>query len=309
MSDLIKFKTETLVAFAQVAHLGSFTAAANQLGQTPMAISKKVSTLESLLDESLFERTTRKVVLTQFGEEFMEYSKKILEQHDTLNYWLESRKGKAVGTLKVVAQSPEFYKETIFPWLAEFHKIYPELKLEFDLIDKVIDVNQHKYDIYWGVAGYLGDKHPGLKSRALWNSLYGIFASQEYLDRHGTPMTPDELEGHKVIGYLHNQPDNILLINKTPAVKKETPDYVLLDAPIKTISGQIELALQGMGLINAAPDSSQIRQLLVDKKLIPVLEEYWLSSAKVYLYYHNVKKEQFKIRVFIDFFLSKTDCW
>ena len=303
------FKTETLIAFIQVAAHRSFTSAANLQGQTPMAMSKQVSKLESLLAEPLFERSTRKVTLTQFGEEFLQQAKQILAQHETLNNWLESRRGKFTGVLKVVAQAPDIYKKTVFPWLGEFHQAYPDIELEFDLYDKVIDITHQKYDIYWGVTAYLGNKHPGLKARSLWRSQYGIYASKEYLTKFGTPETPEDLKHHHVIGYLHNQPDNILVVNKTPSLKNDKPDHVLLEAPIKTVSGQLDLALQGLGLINAAHDNWDIEEYVASKRLIPVLADYWWPSAEIYLYYHDVKTEQPKVRAFIDFFISKRDLW
>lgn len=309
MSIQQPFKTETLIAFIAVAEHQSFTVAAQLREQTPMAMSKQITKLEAKLQEPLFERSTRKVKLTQFGEEFLLQAKLILAQHDTLNSWLESRKGKISGTLKVVAQSPDIYKYTVFPWLDEFHQAYPEIELVFDLCDKVIDINQQSFDIYWGVSQYLGEKHPGLKSRFLWESQYGIFASPAYLKHFGTPLVPDDLSSHQVIGYLHNQPDNFLVVNKNPNVNAVQPDGVLLDAPIKTVSGQIDLALQGLGLINAADDHWEIRQHLANQRLVPVLEDYWWRSAKAYLYYQNVKSDQPKIRAFIDFFLSKQEHW
>lgn len=309
MQNQPTFKTESLNAFVQVALCSSFTGAANLLNQTPMAMSKQISKLEGILQEPLFERSTRRVSLTEFGQGFLTQAQKILEQHQTMDTWLESRTGKIAGTLRVVAQAPDVYSETLFPWLAEFCHAYPDIEFEFDLHDKAIDINKQKYDIYWGVGSYLGAKHPSLKSRSLWSSRYGIYASPKYLARHGVPESVEDLLHHRVIGYLHNQPDNILVIDKTPKTEKQQPDYISLDAPIKTVSGQMDLALQGLGLINAANDSQKIIEYVASGQLVPVLAENWWQSADIYLYYHDVKIEQPKIRAFIDFFLAKREHW
>ncbi len=303
------FKTETLTAFVQVAKYGSFTAAANAQGQTPMALSKQVSQLESRLTEALFERSTRKVSLTEFGESFLQRAQQILAQHDSLDSWLEARKGKVAGTLKIVTQSVQTYDETVFLWLAEFHQLYPDIELEFDVQENMIDINNDAHDIYWGVSDYLGQQHPGLKCRSMWKADYGIFASPAYLDKYGTPDIPDDLQKHRMIGHPHAQPGNLLVVNKTPNSKQTEMEYQLLPSPIKSVASHSDLAVQGLGLINALVDNLDIKTYLASGQLVPVLQDYWYQNVEVYIYYQQVKFEQPKVRAFIDFFLSKRGEW
>lgn len=303
------FKTETLIAFTLVAKHRSFTLAANAQGQTPMAMSKQVSQLEKRLAEPLFERSTRKIRLTQFGQEFLLRVQKILEQHDAMAHWLESRQGEFSGTLNVVSQSSQTYDETVFPWLAEFHQCYPNIELVFEVQESVIDIDKNPYDIYWGIDEYLGIQHPSLKRRSLWKAQLGIFASPEYLTKFGTPNSPDELKNHKVISHPHSDPSNILIVNKVANSQQHEMEFVVLDAPMKTVSGQSKFAVSGLGLVNALVDNNDIKAYLANGQLLPVLEKYWYSSAEIYIYYHQVKLEQPKVRAFIDFFLSKRKYW
>jgi len=303
------FKTETLIVFTLIAKHRSFTIAANVQGKTPMAMSKQISQLEKLLSEPLFERSTRKVRLTQFGEEFLHYAQQILGQHDFLEQWLESRQGILSGTINVIAQDQQTYDETIFPWLAEFHHLYPEVELVFEVQERMLDINKDPYDIYWGISDYLGIKHPNLKRRSLWQAQLGIFAAPSYLEKFGTPTTPSELQNHCMIGHPHQQPSNILIVNKTANSKQQEMDFVQLEAPIKTVSGQAKFAVQGVGLINALVDNHDIKAYLASQQLVPVLEKYWHISSEIFLYYHQVKIEQPKVRAFIDFFLSKRKYW
>ncbi|MCL1051857.1 LysR family transcriptional regulator [Shewanella abyssi] len=303
------FKTETLVAFILVAKHRSFTLAANAQRQTPMAMSKQVSQLEKRLGAPLFERSTRKIRLTQFGGEFLLRAQKIIEQHDSLSHWLESRQGKFTGILKLISQDVQTYDETIFPWLAEFHRLYPDIELIIDVKENIIDVDEDLHDIYWGVSDYLGIKHPNLKRRSIWQAQLGIFAAPDYLARFGTPNTPDELKKHQMISHPHQQPSNALVVNKSANSVQTEMEYVLLDAPIKTVSGHSKLAVQGIGLINALVDNHDIKTYVANQELVPVLQEYWYSSVELYLYYHQVKLEQPKVRAFIDFFLSKRKYW
>ncbi len=310
------FKIDTLNTFSYVAELGSFTDTAMKLGLTPMAVSKQISLLEMQLCEPLFERTTRKVNLTEFGEAFLEQATQIIDQNKSLEYWLESRKGKISGVIKVVTQGPQLYQETIFPWLAEFTKKFPLIKLELDVKENIIDIGKDQYDIYWGIGDYLGEKHSGLKRRSFWQSQYGVYASPEYIERKGLPLKPNDLnrQQHELISYLHNKPNDILILKpnksqKPNTGKNEQPSFELLDTPIKTVAGLLELASQGLGIVNSAADDPELKQLLKEKKLVPVLEDYWWPSVEIYLYYQQVKLEQPKVRAFIDFFLSKKVFW
>lgn len=303
------FKTETLNAFVLVAKHRSFTLAANAHGQTPMAMSKQVSQLEKRLAEPLFERSTRKIRLTQFGREFLVHVQNILEQHDVLDNWLGARKGEFSGKLNIVSQSSQTYDETVFPWLAEFHQCYPNIELVFEVQESVIDIVKCPFDIYWGIDEYLGMQHPSLKRRSLWKAQLGIFASPKYLAKFGTPTSPSELKDHKMISHPHSDPSNALIVNKVAKSNQQKMEFEIVEAPIKTVAGQSKFAVQGLGLINALEDNHDIKDYIANHQLVPVLEEYWYSSAEIYIYYHQVKLEQPKVRAFIDFFLSKKNYW
>lgn len=303
------FKIDSLIAFDLVATHGSFTAAAHENQQTPMAISKQVSKLERELEQALFERTTRRLKLTDFGRGFRQEAQAVINQHQSLGNWVKCQHGEISGELSIVAQSSEFYQETIFPWLAEFRQQYPKLSLKFDLQENVIELEKDQFDIYWGVGEYLGTKSTGLKRRLLWQSQCGVFASPDYLAQYGTPITPDDLEGHHLIGYLHNKPDNLLVLNSTDDAKKSEPQYIALLSPVSTVTGHIELAANGLGIINAGDDVFRIKNLIAQQKLVPILKDYWLPNAEIFVYYHQTTHQQKTVRAFLDFFLSKRDEW
>jgi DNA-binding transcriptional LysR family regulator len=303
------FKTETLLAFVQVAKHGSFTGAAAAQGQTPMALSKQVSSLEKQLAEPLFERTTRKVKLTEFGQAFLLKAQAILGQHQALSGWLESRQGKVAGRLTLVTQGGQTYDETVFPYLAEFHQLYPELELVFDVKEQLIDIGQHQYDIYWGIGEYLGDNHPSLKRRALWQAPFGIFAAPAYLEKYGTPQTPQQLTHHRMIDHLQADKNGILVVNELADQPDGPMQYQQLSAPVQTVTSHTALAIAGLGLINALADNYDIKAAVEQGTLVPVLKPYWFSSVEIFIYYQQVKVEQPKVRAFIDFFLDKRVLW
>ncbi|WP_299076159.1 LysR family transcriptional regulator [uncultured Paraglaciecola sp.] len=302
-------KTESLAVFALVADYRSFTQTAKALDKTPMAISKQISQLEQLLGESLFERSTRRIRLTEFGEAFLVRTRHIMADHDALQQWLESRTGRYSGVLKIVAQDGQTFDETIFPWLSEFHKLYPDIELTFDVQESIIDINLAPYDIYWGVSEYLGTQFPSLKRRSLWKAKLGIFASPEYLAKYGRPNHPDDLNHHRMIGHPHGSPSNALVVNKTEQSVSNEIQTVELNAPIKSVNRQSLMCAQGLGIINALEDNQDIKGYVKSGQLVPILEPYWYASAEIFIYYQRVKFDQPKVRAFIDFFLAKKPLW
>ncbi len=300
-------KIESLLSFTAVVEKGSITAAAEAKGQTPMAVSKQISNLESQVGQALFERTQKRLVLTDFGKEFQQHIAPLLSQHESVESWLTDREGKVQGALRIVAQSPEMINETIIPWINEFMTTYPDLELELDIKKNRISLPEDHYDIYWGIGDYLGEFHPGLKRRFLWSGEYGIFASPAYLEQHPPITQIEQLVEHQIIGYLYNEPANVLLTQDPD--DKEKFSHHLLPCRLKTVSGLIELAIAGMGLINADEQIPAIKKALLKGELVPVLKSHWWQSAAIYAYFHNTTPISPKVRAFLDFYLAKVDDW
>jgi len=302
------YKAEWLKGFVAVANFGSFSKAARQADLSTMALSKQVAALENLLKEPLFERSTRKIRLTELGREFLPKAQIILKQHQDLAEWVDGRQQSPAGVLRILAQESEILGMTITPWLGEFCRLYPDIKLEIDVSEKLVDIEKESFDIYWGMSEYLGRQFPGLRRRTIFNSVFGIYASPEYLAFYGKPKNIADLANHKMISYLYNQPNNMLIIN-VPNYKGTGLPAIEMSAPIKTVQGMLELAEQGLGLVNGAPDIPKYRQSITEGRIVPVLEDYWFRDLDAFVYYHQSKIEQPKVRVFIDFIMAKKDEW
>ncbi|WP_440053924.1 LysR family transcriptional regulator [Pseudoalteromonas sp. T1lg65] len=296
-------KNDLLHSFLLVAKHGGISKAAEVKSLTVMAMSKQMSNLETQLGQPLFERSGRKLYLSEFGKAFEDEAKKVIAAHHEMDNWLASAANRIQGTIKVVAHNNEFMQGTVLPWLSEFCVKYPELKLELDIKETVLDINEDDYDIFWGVSGYLGDKFPSLKRRALFHTTLALYASPQYLQEHGVPVQLDDLEQHYVVGYLHNQPSNVLMLHD------QKPVYKLLKQKVATVVGLIDLAISGLGIINASSDSEEITAAISNNQLQPIMEDYWVKGVGVYAYYHNVRHPQPKVKAFLDFFLAKQLQW
>jgi len=197
----VKARSDELQIFVCVIECGSISAAAEQVGQTPSAVSRTLSRLEAKLDTTLINRTTRRMDLTEEGKYFFEHAKLILDQMDELEERLSSRQQTPSGRLRINAASP-FMLHAIVPYIDEFRRLYPDIQLELNSNDLIIDLLEQSTDIAIRI-GALADST--LHARSLGCSPLHIVASPAYLERHGTPSGVEDLGGHALLGFTHNE--------------------------------------------------------------------------------------------------------
>jgi LysR family transcriptional regulator, regulator for bpeEF and oprC len=187
----------SIVVFVRVAETLSFTSAARQLAISGPAASKAIARLERRMGARLFHRTTRRVALTDDGQAFLERCRRILEDVQEAEEVLTSRRLTLRGRLRV--QMPlGFGRHVILPSLPELLVSYPELAVDVDLSDRVVDFTHEGLDL----AVRIG---PISDSRVIAKKLYDIrfvtCASPGYLKRKGTPSEPEDLAGHECLPY------------------------------------------------------------------------------------------------------------
>ncbi|MND82879.1 HTH-type transcriptional regulator DmlR [compost metagenome] len=220
---------------------GSISAAAEQIGQTPSAISRTLSRLESKLDTTLINRTTRRMDLTEEGRFFFERAKQILDQMDELEERLSQRQQTPAGRLRINAASP-FMLHAIVPWVGEFRRLYPDILLELNTNDLIIDLLEQSTDIAIRI-GPLADS--SLHARFLGCSPLNILASPDYLARHGTPKGVDDLSGHVLLGFTQTES-----LNHWP-LRHAEGDRLHIQPGLSASSGETlrQLALAGAGIV------------------------------------------------------------
>lgn len=301
------FKVEWLYSLKMVVLHNGFTEAAKVMNCSAMSLSKQVSNLEGVVGEPLLQRSTRSISLTEFGEQFLALAEDTIEANERLHDWVRSRSKEAEGTIKVLSHDHSAIL-FIIPWVPEFLEKYPGIELEFDYVTDQIDLKKHTFDIAWGIPEYLGQLYPGLIRKKLFRITHGIFASPGYLKQYGTPSSPADLKSHKMIGYTRNSPNNRLLIK--PTLESEEPfPYVDMNSPVKTTAGSIDFVVNGCGISNFSPILREVRDHVENNNLVPILKDYWWHHGDFYLYWHQFKGEQAKVRAFVDFFTRKLANW
>ncbi|KQU79588.1 LysR family transcriptional regulator [Mesorhizobium sp. Root695] len=184
-----------LVAFARAGSIGSYTAAARSLSISPSAVSKSVQRLEQHLGISLFTRTTRSLTLTPEGRELHERALRLLRDVEEIEQVAMTARSEPSGTLRIAAPLP-IGLHVIAPALPAFRKLYPKVTVDLRLNDQIVDIIEQGIDIAVRI-GDLADSR--LLSRRLAPHRLCAFASPAYLAARGTPMHPDELEGHDTV--------------------------------------------------------------------------------------------------------------
>ena len=181
--------------FAAVMETGSFAEAARRLGTSSGQASKLVSRLEADLGVRLLNRTTRALSPTEVGQAYYERIRVVIEELDALGEAVKNRSGSVSGRLKLTAPL-SFGNKQLVPALVDFATRYPEVSLEVDFSDRVVNLVDEGFDAAVRI-GHQSDASTVV--RKLCESRIVFAASPAYLAKHGTPAIPQELSGHDCV--------------------------------------------------------------------------------------------------------------
>lgn len=195
---MIENKFSGLVNFISVVETGSFTAAAEKVHLTRSAVAKSIATLEMRLKIRLFNRTTRKVVLTDEGARYYELCKKIMTELSDIESVLHDGQMAVEGRVRISAPVL-FGRHCIAPVLRLLINEHQQLNVEAEFSDRVVDVLAEGFDLAIRI-GAIADSS-SLVARKIGSQRMAIFASPEYLNASGTPLSIGDLKSHTAILY------------------------------------------------------------------------------------------------------------
>jgi DNA-binding transcriptional LysR family regulator len=285
-------RLEAMRIFVRVAELASFTRAADSLGLPKASVSTAVQQLESALGTRLLHRTTRKVQLTQDGSAFYERSKDLLTDMDDLQTMFQQASHALRGRLRVDMPSG-VARNFIIPRLPEFLQAHPQLELEVSSTDRRVDLIREGFDCVLRI-GALGDTT--LVARPLGHLRLVNCASPEYLARHGTPQTLNDLARHQLIHFV--------TAFGAKSSGWEYPDgtgYRDLLMPgaltVNNAEAYEAACLAGLGLIQAP--AIGVQRLIAQGLLVEVLPQYPAQPMPVSLVYANRRNLSKRVQVFM----------
>jgi DNA-binding transcriptional LysR family regulator len=284
------------VVFVQVAETRSFVAAGRLLGVSASAVGKRVARLEEKLGVRLFHRSTRSVTLTAEGALFLERSRRILAEIDAAQSELQRTTIAPRGRLRV---SLPLVSSLVLPVLGDFMKQYPEIELDLDFTDRLVDVIEEGFDAVVRTGDPTDSR---LSARRLGGFRSMLVASPEYLARRGTPKVPGDLLAHACLHYRFPNSGKL-----EPWALRRAEGEAEWQLPTTMICNNIEtrmcFALRGLG-IASLPDFS-VRDLLAQDRLRVVLADFTDRTGVFHIVWPASRHPSPKVRALVDFLCAR----
>jgi DNA-binding transcriptional LysR family regulator len=284
---------------AAVVRSGSFAAAATALNMSQPGVSRSIARLEGRLGIRLFERTTRKVSLTDEGRRFHQHILPLLEGLEDAAASAAQGKAMVRGHLRVNID-PYFSQLLIGPWLRSFLREYPELKLELMTCNRLGDLVTEGYDL---AIRFGGLRPSSLVARKLLDTRILTVASPAYLKRRGIPKNLDELRTGRHVLIDFRDPETGRPFEWEFRLKQEeitvSTDAQLLLNDVATMHSA---CLAGYGIAQVM--ELGVEALVANGRLIKLFPGYEDEHFPLYAYYPSRHLLPSKTRAFLDFVLQ-----
>ncbi|WP_042300456.1 LysR family transcriptional regulator [Paraburkholderia kururiensis] len=284
-----------IVAFVRTAETLSFVEAGRKLGISASAVGKAIAKLEASLGVRLFHRTTRRVSLTHEGQHFHERCHRILEELRDAEAMLSKAAQTPRGRLRV--SLPVIGYRFLLPVLPAFSARYPDVELDLDFNDRLVDVVEGGFDAVIR-SGLLTDS--SLMSRRLGPFRFVLCASPEYVVRMGQPRTVAELAAHDCVRYRFPttgrlQPWTFGDDDKPPRLRTS-----MTCNNMEALRGAV-IAGFGIGFV---PDFL-VRDALACGSLVSVLNDLAIAPGQFSVLWPSSRQLSPKLRVFVDFMCER----
>ena len=291
-------RASEMLIFVHCVEDGSFSAAARALDMTPSAISKQIRRLEDRLGARLFNRTTRRISLTEVGRDYYDRCSHIMREIEEAEEAVSSLQDKVRGTLRVTGTAA-FSRREVIPRLGRFLESNPELNMEFELTDRRVDLVDEGIDAAIMLQEQVED--PSLVARKIAVNRRIIVASPEYLRRHGEPRTPEELLQHNCLTLY-----NVARFNDWEFEHEDgSPRVIHVNGNFhsNTASALFEAAVAGLGL--ARLSTWLVAPYIRSGELVQILPEYTQESSAYYVLFPQGRHLSRKVRAFVDFLVEE----
>ena len=282
-----------LLLFARIVEAGSFSRAAERVNQPKSTVSRRIALLESRLGERLLQRTTRKLVVTEFGASLLEHARRVLEESEAAGALAQHRQGEPSGRLRISVPA-DFANLGMSGMIGRFLERYPAVSVELDLSPRRVDLVAESFDIAIRMGDLPDDS--SLAARRVTLQRFGLYASPCYTAVRGLPEHPDDLLGHDVLCLLSRSGGALPWVLTRGKVRWERALPARLTANSPDLLARI--ACSGAGI--AA--SSELFALPLVKKgeLVRVLPEWDMPTATGWAVFPGRRLMPAKTRAFLD---------
>ena len=282
--------------FVQTAELGSLTRAAETLEISNAAASRHLTSLERRLGARLIERSTRRLYLTQVGEQFFRRCKEVLSEMKEAEADVSANVLEASGTLTITA-SLSFSMIHLAPLIPDFTALYPKVSVNVVAANRYYDIMDTNIDLAIRTREFEPDSN--LTVRRLAQTRRILAAAPRYLDRRGIPKTVEDLAAHAMLIYSYANRPNELVFGRGDE-KRE----INVRSTFESNDGQVlrAAALKGMGIL--VQPKYIIYDDIVAGRLVPVLDDWDLPRLTVNIAFQNRAHLPARVRLFIEFLVD-----
>ncbi|MFN9474260.1 LysR family transcriptional regulator [Acidovorax sp.] len=280
--------------FVRVVEAGTFTRAADSLSLPKATVTKHVQALEERLRVKLLNRTTRRVTVTADGAAYYERTIRLLTDLDDIEASMTNARSNPRGRLRVDVGT-SMAQLLILPNLAEFHARYPDIQVDLGVSDRMVDLISDNVDCVIR-GGELTDQ--SLVARRIGNLEFITVASPEYLERHGTPTHPLEIEEkHSIVVYFSPQSGR-----HYPLEFRRGEESVDITGPyqvsVNETNAYVTAVVSGLGIGQIT--SVQATRHFENGTLVRLLPEWTQALLPIYVVYPPNRHLSAKVRAFVD---------
>jgi DNA-binding transcriptional LysR family regulator len=289
-------RLEAMHLFVRVAELGSFSAAAQQLGLARSVVTRQIAGLESHLGVKLMARSTRRLALTSAGTAYLEKCRVILNLVEAAETGVAEERLTPRGNIRI-GLPLSYGLKRLAPLLLDFSRRNPEVSLDMDYSDRRINLIEEGIDLSVRITRRL---EAGDVARRLGTARLQVVAAPEYLDRHGRPEHPAELANHLCLGY-------------TSAGSSQVWQFIVdgqlesfhVHSRLNANNGDVltEAAAQGLG-ITCQPDFIG-ESYLQSGRLETILAAFPMPELGIYAMLPSNRHVPHRIRVLMDYLAER----
>ncbi len=234
------FNWDDLRHLLAVARHGSTLAAGRALGVDQSTVQRRLAELERQLGQALVQRKPTGYQLTEFGQTLLPHAERVEHAAQAFAQQIATATAEVAGVVRVTCPEPIVYRITQSDLLERFRALHPNLQVQFVMSDKYIDLTKGEAD----VALRSGDTDDGeLVGRKIGDSIWAVYASRSYIERHGQPTRIEDLAQHALVGF-----DDSMARHRTAAwLRKVAPDAALVGRS-NSVLGLVYSAKAGLGV-------------------------------------------------------------
>jgi len=282
-----------LLLFARIVEAGSFSMAAQRLDLPKSTVSRRIALLEASVGERLLQRTTRRLMLTEFGASLLEHARKVAEEVEAAGALAQHRQAAPSGKLRISVPN-DFANVGMTALIARFIDAYPAVSLELDLSPRRVDLVAENFDIAIRMGDLPDDSTLAARRVAIEN--FGLYAAPSYLAQRGLPEQPDDLLQHDLLCILRRTGGPAPWILQRGKVRWERDLTARLTANSPELLARI--ACSGAGI--AASSDLFVSNYVKKGELVRVLPDWDLPAATGWAVFPGRRLMPAKTRAFLD---------